>query len=95
MKTDTTNTNSAEGADSLDRIVRIFREWRLRKAKEKAAYWKGKAETWRSLCSGQHNGFDREYLAEATGKWCKYQSRVDSLISAEDAMCMNAGRKKS
>jgi hypothetical protein len=67
----------------IDLIVRGLLRWRIRRAKEKAEYWRGKAEMWRALCQGNHSSYEREYLAEATGKWLLYDQRVTSLSARE------------
>jgi len=74
-----TKPNVSASSGYLDRIVRGLLQWRIRKAKEKAEYWRGKAEMWRGFCRGKHSSFEREYLAEATGKCLLYDQRTKSL----------------
>ena len=82
-----TKPNSAASSGYLDRIVRCLLQCRIRRAKEKAEYWRGKAEMWRGFCQGKHSSYERDYLAEAMGKWLLYDQRAKSLsanVSAQE-----------
>jgi len=60
-------------------IVLHFRNWRIRKAQERVAYWTTKADTWRRLCSGQHMSYEREALVDAVAEQARYEARLASL----------------
>ena len=74
-----TNTNVTASSGYLDRIVRGILKWRIRKAMEKAEYWRGKALMWRASCQVRHSSYERVHLAEAMGKWLLYDQRAKSL----------------
>ena len=60
-------------------IVRHFRNWHIRKTREKAAYWKAKADIWRLFCAEAHMGYERDYLVEAIAEQKRYETRLESL----------------
>ena len=65
-------------------IVLHFRNWRIRKAQERVAYWKAKADTWRRVCSDRHMGYERDALVEAVAEQARYEARLDSLQNTGD-----------
>ena len=60
-------------------IVLHFRAWRIRKAQERIAYWKARADIWRRLCSGQHTSDERDALAEAAAEQARHEERLVAL----------------
>ena len=64
-------------------IVLHFRNWRIRKTQERAAYWKAKADMWLRVCSGQHTGYERDALVEAVAEQVRYEVRLDSLQNTD------------
>ncbi len=74
-------------------IVLHFREWRIRKAQERIAYWKSKADIWRKLCSGRHMSYERDALAEAAAEQARNEARLVALQNAGgEARTARAGR---
>jgi hypothetical protein len=61
--------------------MRYFRERRIRKTREKIAYWRGRSDMYRQLCSGKHFGWERNLLVDAYSNQKKYESRLESLTS--------------
>jgi hypothetical protein len=64
-------------------IVLHFRAWRIRKAQERVAYWKAKADMWHRLCSGgQHMSYERDAWVEAVAEHARHEARLASLQNA-------------
>ena len=62
-------------------LVQYFRNRRIRRAREWAAYWKAKADMGQRLCAGRHMSYERSELVVALANQKRYEARLESLLS--------------
>ena len=70
----------------LQSIARYFHAFRMRRAAEKAAYWKAKADALRMLLeSRRYSSYERSYFVDAVARHKMYEARLDSLMSDSES----------
>jgi hypothetical protein len=75
-------------------MVKYFCNWRIRKTKEKIAYWKAQANMWILVCSRSHMTYERDHMVEAISKQRLYEARLESLLSNDQTRVQTAKEVK-
>ena len=68
----------------MNKFLQLWQRWRLRRAQEKHAMWKGRHEEWQRQLQADpyfaNNPYNRHKTIQAAGKAALYNERIEQLM---------------